>query len=109
MLADGVVSGIGLMGTGTGSQPAAIRAHHGSMSREARLEMERESKRRPTPRQLVATSSLELGIDIGSIDLVVQLHAPKERGARFAAGRAVRSLGGADFLWAALPPSIERT
>ena len=76
MLADGVVSGIGLMGTGTGSQPAAIRAHHGSMSREARLEMERDLKKGRL-KALVATSSLELGIDIGSIDLVVQLHAPK--------------------------------
>jgi ATP-dependent Lhr-like helicase len=53
-----------------------IRAHHGSMSKVARLEMERDLKSGALP-ALVATSSLELGIDIGDVDLVVQLQSPK--------------------------------
>ena len=76
LVAGGVAAGLGLMGSGTGQYPAAIRAHHGSMSREARLEMERDLKEGRL-RALVATSSLELGIDIGTIDLVVQLQSPK--------------------------------
>ena len=76
MQVDGVTSGLGMMGTGTGEYPAVIRAHHGSMSREARLDMERDLKE-GNLKALVATSSLELGIDIGSIDLIIQLHAPK--------------------------------
>jgi ATP-dependent Lhr-like helicase len=61
-----------------GLQP--IRAHHGSMSRVARLEMEAALKTGTLP-ALVATSSLELGIDIGEIDLVVHLQSPKSVGA----------------------------
>jgi ATP-dependent Lhr-like helicase len=53
-----------------------IRAHHGSTSREARRQMEEDLKAGRLP-ALVGTSSLELGIDIGSIDLVVQLQSPK--------------------------------
>jgi ATP-dependent helicase Lhr and Lhr-like helicase len=51
------------------------RAHHGSLSREQRLEIEEALKGGRIP-ALVATSSLELGIDMGSIDLVVQIEAP---------------------------------
>jgi ATP-dependent helicase Lhr and Lhr-like helicase len=53
-----------------------VRAYHGSMSRQAREEMEMALKAGQL-RALIATSSLELGIDIGSIDLVVQLQSPK--------------------------------
>jgi ATP-dependent helicase Lhr and Lhr-like helicase len=51
------------------------RAHHGSLSREQRVEIEDALKAGRIP-ALVATSSLELGIDMGSIDLVVQIEAP---------------------------------
>ncbi len=54
----------------------AVRAYHGSMSRHSREQMESDLKAGKL-RVLVATSSLELGIDIGSIDLVVQLQSPK--------------------------------
>jgi ATP-dependent Lhr-like helicase len=53
------------------------RAHHGSLSREHRLEVERMLKASEL-RCLVATSSLELGIDIGHIELVIQVDSPKE-------------------------------
>ncbi len=51
-------------------------AHHGSISREERYKVEERLKLGDIP-AVVATASLELGIDIGSIDLVVQLEAPK--------------------------------
>lgn len=50
-------------------------AHHGSLARSQRTQVEDELKR-GTIRALVATSSLELGIDMGAIDLVVQIEAP---------------------------------
>ncbi len=53
-----------------------VQAYHGSMSRTAREQMEAELKA-GNLRCLVATSSLELGIDIGSVDLVIQLQSPK--------------------------------
>jgi len=52
-----------------------VRAHHGSVAREQRLEIEDALKAGKLP-ALVATSSLELGIDMGAIDLVVQVEAP---------------------------------
>lgn len=52
-----------------------VRTHHGSVSKEVRQELERQLKEGEIT-CLVATSSLELGIDIGSIDLVVQVSAP---------------------------------
>jgi ATP-dependent Lhr-like helicase len=76
LIENGVATGLGMMASGNGSHPVVIRAHHGSMSREARLEMERDLKAGKL-QALVATSSLELGIDIGSIDLVIQLQSPK--------------------------------
>ena len=52
------------------------RVHHGSVSREKRFEVEELLKAGKLP-ALVSTSSLELGIDIGAIDLVVQIESPK--------------------------------
>src|SRR5918911_782219 len=52
------------------------RAHHGSLAREQRLEVEELLKAGEIP-CLVATSSLELGIDMGAVDLVVQVESPK--------------------------------
>jgi ATP-dependent Lhr-like helicase len=49
--------------------PENVAAHHGSLSRKLRFEAERKLKNGEI-RLLVATASLELGIDIGSIDLV---------------------------------------
>src|SRR5438552_1128167 len=52
------------------------RAHHGSLAREQRLIVEEDLKAGRIP-CLVATSSLELGIDMGAVDLVVQVESPK--------------------------------
>ena len=52
------------------------RAHHGSLAREQRVEVEELLKRGEIP-ALVATSSLELGIDMGAVDLVIQVESPK--------------------------------
>ncbi len=54
---------------------ADIRAHHGSVSREQRQIVEEELKAGLIP-AVVATSSLELGIDMGAVDLVVQVESP---------------------------------
>ena len=51
------------------AEPIAVAAHHGSLSRERRLKVE-EDLREGRLRALVATASLELGIDIGYVDLV---------------------------------------
>jgi len=56
-------------------RPALIRAHHGSVSREQRQLVEEELKAGQIP-AVVATSSLELGIDMGAVDLVVQVESP---------------------------------
>jgi ATP-dependent Lhr-like helicase len=52
------------------------RAHHGSLAREQRVEVEELLKKGEIP-VLVATSSLELGIDMGAVDLVIQVESPK--------------------------------
>ncbi|MBY0357915.1 MAG: DEAD/DEAH box helicase [Candidatus Obscuribacterales bacterium] len=54
----------------------AVAAHHGSLSRKLRLSAERRLKSGQL-KALVATASLELGIDIGAIDLVCQLGSPR--------------------------------
>jgi ATP-dependent helicase Lhr and Lhr-like helicase len=61
-------------GTPEGFQPVAA-AHHGSVSREQRAIVEEALKSGRLP-AVVATSSLELGIDMGAVDLVVQVESP---------------------------------
>jgi ATP-dependent Lhr-like helicase len=51
------------------------QAHHGSVARAKRVEIEDRLKRGQLP-AIVATSSLELGIDMGAVDLVIQIEAP---------------------------------
>jgi ATP-dependent Lhr-like helicase len=69
------------------------RAHHGSIAREQRVEIEELLKLGQIP-CLVATSSLELGIDMGAVDLVIQVESPKSvaRGLQ-RIGRAGHELG----------------
>ncbi|MER7440930.1 Lhr family helicase [Micromonospora avicenniae] len=62
-------------GAATGAPPVIARAHHGSVSREERKHIEESLKSGQLP-AVVATSSLELGIDMGAVDLVVQIEAP---------------------------------
>jgi len=69
----GIVSGVGA-GTDLDEVPL-VRAHHGSISRENRLVIEDQLKS-GVLRGLVATSSLELGIDMGAVDLVIQIESP---------------------------------
>ena len=58
------------------SAPALVaRAHHGSVSKEQRSLIEEDLKRGRLP-CVVATSSLELGIDMGAVDLVIQIESP---------------------------------
>jgi len=64
-------------GPAQSSAPLSIaRAHHGSLAREERLVVEDMLKSGELP-CLVATSSLELGIDMGAVDLVLQVESPK--------------------------------
>src|SRR5881392_3504678 len=69
------------------------RAHHGSLAREQRVLVEEDLKAGRIP-CLVATSSLELGIDMGAVDLVIQVESPKSvaRGLQ-RIGRAGHELG----------------
>lgn len=66
-----------LMGSGQtyGADPLLARAHHGSVSKEQRALVEEDLKR-GLLKAVVATSSLELGIDMGAVDLVIQVEAP---------------------------------
>ncbi|WP_024889234.1 DEAD/DEAH box helicase [Luteimonas huabeiensis] len=71
-----------------------VAAHHGSLAREARLDAEQRLKRGELD-LLVATASLELGIDIGEVDLVCQIGSPRSIAAFLQrAGRAGHSVDG---------------
>ncbi|WP_327352999.1 ATP-dependent helicase [Streptomyces sp. NBC_01304] len=62
-------------GAAKGAPPVLARAHHGSVSKEQRALVEEDLKAGRLP-AVVATSSLELGIDMGAVDLVVQVESP---------------------------------
>ena len=71
-----------------------VTAHHGSMAKELRLDAESRLKRGEL-KALVATASLELGIDIGDVDLVCQLASPRSIAAFLQrVGRSGHSVGG---------------
>src|SRR5262245_17867494 len=62
-------------GVEVGEAGELVKAHHGSLAREQRVVIEDQLKRGAL-RGLVATSSLELGIDMGAVDLVIQVESP---------------------------------
>ncbi|MBM7366681.1 ATP-dependent Lhr-like helicase [Gordonia hydrophobica] len=71
----GMPSYVSGSGTAGGAAPVLARAHHGSVSKEQRAQIEDDLKSGRL-RCVVATSSLELGIDMGAVDLVIQVEAP---------------------------------
>jgi ATP-dependent Lhr-like helicase len=72
----------------------AVAAHHGSLSKETRLAAEQRLKRGEL-KVLVATASLELGLDIGDVDLVCQLGSPRAIATFLQrAGRSGHAVGG---------------
>ena len=62
-------------GATKGAETVIAKAHHGSVSKEQRALIEDDLKRGRLP-AVVATSSLELGIDMGAVDLVIQIESP---------------------------------
>ena len=79
--------------SGREDTPDLVRSHHGSIAREQRLEIEDALKAGKLP-ALVATSSLELGIDMGAIDLVIQVESPSSVASGLQRiGRAGHSVG----------------
>jgi ATP-dependent Lhr-like helicase len=75
------------------AQVEIARAHHGSLAREERVLVEEQLKAGAIP-CIVATSSLELGIDMGAVDLVIQVESPKSVAAGLQRiGRAGHNVG----------------
>jgi ATP-dependent Lhr-like helicase len=75
------------------TEPDLVRAHHGSIAREQRVLIE-DMLKAGQLRGLVATSSLELGIDMGAVDLVIQVEAPPSAATGIQRiGRAGHSVG----------------
>jgi ATP-dependent Lhr-like helicase len=96
-LAERVSQQLSELATTTGQAPDGVdlvRAHHGSVARHQRLEIE-DAMKSGRLRAIVATSSLELGIDMGTVDLVVQVESPGavSRGLQ-RIGRAGHHVGG---------------
>ncbi|HEY0478199.1 MAG TPA: DEAD/DEAH box helicase [Kofleriaceae bacterium] len=96
-LAERVSQQLTELATTTGVAPEGIelvRAHHGSVARHQRLEIE-EALKAGRLRAIAATSSLELGIDMGAVDLVIQVESPGavSRGLQ-RIGRAGHHVGG---------------
>ena len=84
-----------MLGSGVshGAPGILARAHHGSVSKEARAAIEDDLKSGRLP-AVVATSSLELGIDMGAVDLVIQVESPPSvAGALQRVGRAGHQVG----------------
>ena len=74
--------------------PSCIAAHHGSLAKDLRFDAEQRLKRGEL-KALVATASLELGIDIGDVDLVCQLSSPRSVNAFLQrVGRSGHAVGG---------------
>lgn len=71
----GGANGAAQAGAAAGADPVLAKAHHGSVSKEQRAIVEDELKS-GVLRCVVATSSLELGIDMGAVDMVIQVEAP---------------------------------
>lgn len=77
-----------------GAQAVIAKAHHGSVAKQRRREIERELKAGELP-CVVATSSLELGIDMGEVDLVIQIAPPLSVSSGLQrVGRANHQVGG---------------
>jgi ATP-dependent Lhr-like helicase len=96
-LAERVSQQLTELAAATGQAPEGselVRAHHGSVARHQRLEIE-EALKAGRLRAIAATSSLELGIDMGTVDLVIQVESPGavSRGLQ-RIGRAGHHVGG---------------
>ncbi|HEY1554835.1 MAG TPA: DEAD/DEAH box helicase [Kofleriaceae bacterium] len=93
-LAERVAQQLAELAVARGVEGELVRAHHGSVARPQRLAIE-EALKSGRLRALVATSSLELGIDMGAVDLVLQIESPGavSRGLQ-RIGRAGHQVGG---------------
>ncbi len=84
---------MGQSGAAAGAPAEVARAHHGSVSRQERAQIEEALKAGRLP-AVVATSSLELGIDMGAVDLVIQVEsAPSVASGLQRTGRAGHRVG----------------